>query len=80
MELSLMRAPLRRRPNAEPNDGFPPTAADFRTIQDGPQSTLCGRSAWREIECLLQPSEFLAWPTLALPREFILPVERSDTA
>jgi hypothetical protein len=26
MELSLTRAPLRRRPNAEPNDGFPPIA------------------------------------------------------
>ena len=42
MELSLTRAPLRRRPNAEPNDGFPPTAADFRTIQDGLQSTQSG--------------------------------------
>ena len=26
MELSLTRAPLRRRLNAEPNDGFPPRA------------------------------------------------------
>jgi hypothetical protein len=33
MELSLMRAPLRRRPNAEPNDGFPPRLCENSSVQ-----------------------------------------------
>jgi hypothetical protein len=31
-----------------PSVGNPPTAADFRTIKDGPPSTRCGRSCARE--------------------------------
>jgi len=40
MELSLTRAPLRRRPNAEPNDGFPPRA-DLRIVTN--EGRLWGR-------------------------------------
>ena len=34
MELSLTRAPLRRRPNAEPNDGFPSVDAPFQAREN----------------------------------------------
>jgi hypothetical protein len=50
MELSLTRAPLRRRPNAEPNDGFPPNPAirgwgrHQRENPDHPPWTLCTMS------------------------------------
>ena len=50
-----------------PNGGSPPTAADFRTIQDGPPSTLSGHSGWdmksRHLQCPDFPEwrAFLAW-------------------
>ena len=41
-------------PKGWTNGDFPPTAADFRTIQDGPQSTPSGPSAFRR-EPFLMP-------------------------